>query len=72
MPADVSVVGDDDVEGSAHFFPPLTTISPDFLSLGERCLEQMAAAMAGAPAVDGLVGASLHLRASTAAPRAAK
>jgi DNA-binding LacI/PurR family transcriptional regulator len=69
VPGDVSVVGYDDVEGSAHFFPPLTTISPDFLSLGERCLDQMAAAMAGAPAVDGLVGASLHLRSSTAAPR---
>jgi DNA-binding LacI/PurR family transcriptional regulator len=70
VPRDVSVIGFDDVEGSAHFFPPLTTITPDFTELGRRCLDQMVAAIAGAPAVDGNVGASIRVRASTAPPRA--
>ena len=65
VPHEISVVGFDDVEGSAHFFPPLTTVAPDFAALGRRCLEQMVAAIAGEPAVDGLVGASMRVRAST-------
>lgn len=69
VPQDISVVGYDDVEGSAYFFPPLTTVAPDFSALGRRCLEQMVAAMAGEPPRPALVGASLTVRASTARPR---
>jgi len=69
VPRDISVVGYDDVEGSAYFFPPLTTVAPDFVALGRRCLEQMVAAMAGEPPQPALVGASLTVRASTAPPR---
>jgi DNA-binding LacI/PurR family transcriptional regulator len=69
VPRDISVVGYDDVEGSAFFFPPLTTVAPDFVGLGRRCLEQMVAAMAGEPAEPALVGASLTVRASTGNPR---
>lgn len=65
VPHDVSVIGFDDVEGSAHFFPPLTTVAPDFAELGRRCLDQVLAAIAGTPAVDGRVGAELRVRSST-------
>ncbi|MFC8193746.1 LacI family DNA-binding transcriptional regulator [Cellulomonas sp. NPDC057328] len=70
VPHDVSVVGYDDVEGAAHFFPPLTTVTPDFAALGRRCLDQLVRAMAGEPPEPALVGASLTVRASSAAPRA--
>ncbi len=69
VPHEVSVVGFDDVEGSAHFFPPLTTVAPDFTALGRVCLEQMVSAMAGASPTPVLVGSALTVRASTAAPR---
>ncbi|WP_309135380.1 LacI family DNA-binding transcriptional regulator [Cellulomonas sp.] len=69
VPHDVSVVGYDDVEGAAHFFPPLTTVRPDFVELGRRCLDQLVAAMAGEPAEPVLVRASLAVRASSGRPR---
>lgn len=47
VPQDVSVVGFDDVDGSAHFFPPLTTVRQDFGELGRRCLELLLSAIAG-------------------------
>lgn len=70
VPREVSVVGFDDVEGSEHFFPPLTTVRPDWAALGRRCLERMAAAIERQPAQGVLVGARLVVRASSAAPRA--
>ncbi|WP_239078979.1 LacI family DNA-binding transcriptional regulator [Cellulomonas marina] len=69
VPQDVSVVGFDDVEGSAHFFPPLTTVTPDFVALGRVCLEQMVSAMAGSPPSSLLVGSSLTVRSSVGPPR---
>ena len=38
VPEDVSVIGFDDVEGAAHYCPPLTTVRQDFASLGHRVL----------------------------------
>lgn len=69
VPHDVSVVGYDDVEGAAHFFPPLTTVTPDFVELGRQCLDQLVAAMAGEPAEPALVRASLTVRSSSGRPR---
>ena len=46
VPGDVSVVGFDDIMGSAHFIPPLTTVRQDFTALGRRCLEMLHSAMA--------------------------
>ena len=38
VPADVSVVGFDDVPEAAHYWPPLTTIRQDFDEVGRRAL----------------------------------
>ncbi|WP_460308590.1 LacI family DNA-binding transcriptional regulator [Actinocorallia aurea] len=69
VPGDVSVVGFDDVPGSAYWTPALTTVRIDFAALGRACLAALAAEM------DGLAGPSatlpvphLVLRESTAPP----
>ncbi|OMH37094.1 LacI family DNA-binding transcriptional regulator [Tersicoccus sp. Bi-70] len=38
VPADISVVGFDDLPESAHFLPPLTTVHQDFSTLGEEAV----------------------------------
>lgn len=70
VPDDVSVVGCDDVDGSAHFFPPLTTVRQEFAALGERCLQALLAAIAGedGPATQ-LIPTSVVVRASSGPPR---
>lgn len=69
VPKEVSVVGFDDIAGSAFFAPPLTTIKQDFTTLGERCMDLLLAAMAGTgPTSQALVRPQLLLRASTAPP----
>jgi DNA-binding LacI/PurR family transcriptional regulator len=70
VPADVSVAGFDDIAGAAYFVPSLTTVSQPFVSLGRRCLEVLADAIAGAPLGSRLIGPTLVPRASTGAPRA--
>ncbi len=51
-PADVAVIGFDDVDGAAFFSPPLTTVRQPFAALGALCLEVLLKAVAGeAPAV---------------------
>ncbi|MBM7496317.1 LacI family DNA-binding transcriptional regulator [Oerskovia paurometabola] len=47
VPRDVSVVGFDDVEGAAHFIPPLTTVRQPFAELGRRCMALLLDAFAG-------------------------
>lgn len=69
VPADVSVVGFDDVDGSAHFFPPLTTVRQEFGALGRRCLEVLLAAIAGEAVESGLIAPGLVVRASSGPPR---
>lgn len=68
VPHDVSVVGFDDVDGSAHFFPPLTTVRQDFAALGERCLGLLLAAIAGDVLEPDLIAPRLVVRASSGAP----
>lgn len=41
VPADVSVVGFDDVPEAAHYWPPLTTVQQDFQRLGRLCVERL-------------------------------
>jgi DNA-binding LacI/PurR family transcriptional regulator len=38
VPADISIVGFDDIPEAAYFSPPLTTVKQDFAELGRRCL----------------------------------
>ena len=39
IPADVSVVGFDDLPESAYLFPPLTTVRQDMDEVGKACVE---------------------------------
>ena len=71
VPDDVSVVGFDDVDGSAHFFPPLTTVRQEFATLGQRCLDVLLAAIAGEDSqASELIATSVVVRASSGPPRA--
>lgn len=69
VPLDVSVVGFDDVDGSAHFFPPLTTVRQEFGALGRRCMELLLAAIAGHDEAPDLIAPHLVVRASSGPPR---
>lgn len=69
VPDDVSVVGFDDVDGSANFYPPLTTIRQEFGPLGRRCMEQLLASIAGERVEPGLIEPSIVVRASSGPPR---
>lgn len=69
VPMDVSMVGYDDGDGSAHYSPPLTTVAQEFDELGYRCLDLLLAVQSGgAPAAE-LVQPRLLVRESTGAPR---
>lgn len=68
VPRDVSVVGFDDVDGSAHFFPPLTTVRQEFAGLGRRCMELLLAAIAGEDVEPDVIAPRLVVRASSGAP----
>lgn len=72
VPADVSIVGFDDMEESESFWPPLTTIHQDFSEIGRRAIAALLRAVQ-----DGDYGTSaevvptrLVVRESTAPPRA--
>jgi DNA-binding LacI/PurR family transcriptional regulator len=71
VPADVSVVGFDDVPESGYFLPPLTTVRQDFGELGSRALhmliDRISAAAPSSPALP--VAPDLIVRASTAPVR---
>ncbi len=69
VPDDVSVVGFDDVDGSAHFYPPLTTVRQEFGALGRRCLELLLAVIAGQEKAAELIAPRLVVRASSGPPR---
>jgi DNA-binding LacI/PurR family transcriptional regulator len=69
VPADISVVGFDDLPEAAFLDPPLTSVRQDFLELGRRTMALLERVLAGEeqPTVD-LVPTSLVVRASTAPP----
>jgi DNA-binding LacI/PurR family transcriptional regulator len=72
VPADISVVGFDDIPDAAFFVPPLTTVHQDFAEVGRRCvqgvLRQIRTRDGSQPGTD-LVPTSLVIRHSTAPPR---
>nr|WP_024286838.1 LacI family DNA-binding transcriptional regulator [Cellulomonas sp. KRMCY2] len=69
VPGDVSVVGFDDVDGSANFFPPLTTVRQEFGALGRRCMKLLLGAIAGDAVQPELIEPRLVVRASSGVPR---
>ncbi|MCT1476850.1 LacI family DNA-binding transcriptional regulator [Microbacterium sp. p3-SID336] len=73
VPADVSVVGFDDVPEAADYLPPLTTIRQDFTQLGQRAVSALVASIEGATVAapsSAVVPTALVLRESTAPPPA--
>jgi DNA-binding LacI/PurR family transcriptional regulator len=72
IPADVSVIGFDDIPEAAYLLPPLTTIRQDFNELGNRALRLMLQTIeAGDGQLQGYsVEPELIVRASTGAHRA--
>jgi DNA-binding LacI/PurR family transcriptional regulator len=49
VPADVSVVGFDDIPEAAHYQPPLTTVRQDFSELGRRIMASVLDALQRRP-----------------------
>ena len=70
VPADVSVVGFDDIPDAASFLPPLTTVHQDFAEVGRRCVQGLLARIRAERTGSGtdLVPTVLVERASTAPP----
>ncbi|QAY71784.1 LacI family transcriptional regulator [Xylanimonas protaetiae] len=69
VPRDVSVVGFDDVDGAAHFIPPLSTVRQPFAALGGHALGLLLTAVDGGVLVPARIEPELVLRASTGVPR---
>jgi DNA-binding LacI/PurR family transcriptional regulator len=72
VPADVSVVGFDDIPEAEFLIPPLTTVRQDFTAVGHRAIEILQTAISH-PRPEGemperLIRPELVVRASTAAP----
>lgn len=67
VPADVSVVGYDDIPEAAYFVPALTTVRQDFGALGERLMHRLAALLDDRPDEEpAALAAELVIRSSTA------
>lgn len=67
IPADVAVVGFDDIVDAAEFRPPLTTVRQDFDALGARAVAALVDAIEGGETVAETVPTSLAVRASSVA-----
>jgi DNA-binding LacI/PurR family transcriptional regulator len=71
VPGDVSVVGFDDIPEAAHFWPPLTTVRPDFTRLGRQCMQLLVDQLTGnEPGAHAQIPPVLRVRESTGAPKA--
>jgi DNA-binding LacI/PurR family transcriptional regulator len=71
VPADVSVVGLDDLPEAPYFGPPLTTLAQPFDAAGQHAVRLLTERLQDCAADPVVVHASLVLRGSTAPPRAA-
>jgi DNA-binding LacI/PurR family transcriptional regulator len=71
IPDDVSVVGFDDMEEAAHFWPPLTTIRQSFVEVGRATVDALIDEIqSGEHHHEPMrIGTELVVRKSTAAPR---
>jgi DNA-binding LacI/PurR family transcriptional regulator len=70
VPAEVAVVGFDDVLDAADYWPPLTSVRQDFDALGARAVSALLARVEGRDAVaHDIVPTSLIVRASAPEPR---
>ncbi|MGI5151633.1 LacI family DNA-binding transcriptional regulator [Plantactinospora sp. CA-294935] len=71
VPAQVSVVGFDDIPDASAYLPPLTTVHQDFAEVGRRCVQALLRQIRNEPADPGtdLVPTRLVVRSSTAAPQ---
>jgi DNA-binding LacI/PurR family transcriptional regulator len=70
VPGDVSVVGFDDIPGSSHFWPPLTTVAQEFHLLGRECLRLVVELIDGESAPETQpIAPRIVVRDSTAPPR---
>ena len=65
IPLDVSVVGFDDAEGSACFWPPLSTVRQPFAEVGHRAVEQLTHLMDGHAPEHTLIQPELVVRGSS-------
>ena len=70
VPADISVVGFDDIAGADYFIPPLTTIRQNFDALGHQVLLATLSALAGETVDLTPAPAQLCARSPTPRPRA--
>lgn len=66
VPQQVSVVGFDDIPGSAHFIPGLTTVKQDFDALGRQCIDILLSALNGGLDDPAPIAPQLIFRESTA------
>ncbi|MEU8658196.1 LacI family DNA-binding transcriptional regulator [Actinoplanes philippinensis] len=67
VPADVSVVGFDDIADAGSYLPPLTTVHQDFAEVGRRCVDALLRQIHDEPTGAGtdLVATRLVIRGST-------
>jgi len=74
VPAEVSVVGFDDLPDAASYLPPLTTVHQDFAEVGRRCVQGLLEQLQDVRAEPGtvLVPTTLIPRASSAPPPATR
>jgi DNA-binding LacI/PurR family transcriptional regulator len=71
VPADVSIVGFDDMEVAASFWPPLTTVRQDFAAVGRLSMQKLLAKVTNPASLPDatVVRTNLVIRKSTAPPR---
>lgn len=65
IPDDVSVVGFDDAEGSACFWPPLSTVRQPFDRVGHAAVDQLTRLIGGEPPEHTLIQPELIVRGSS-------
>ena len=72
VPADLSVIGFDDMPLASYFDPPLTTMRQDTFEIGRTCAARLIDVLGGAdlPSEPIRLTSELVVRASTARPRA--
>jgi DNA-binding LacI/PurR family transcriptional regulator len=66
VPAQLSVVGFDDIGEAAHYAPALTTLRQDFPELGRRAIATLLAQLSGAAGPEPMPAPELIVRESTA------